>query len=192
MLAARPVSLIGSRPAALYLGTADGTSWVNAGAGLTLGWTYRSFAALANGDVAPWLHAGNTSGELFERRLSETEWRPLEVRVSPELIPLDCAIATEAAGCGFARSRQSWTHLHAFEDARGQRALVATSDLCSIAYVLSPDGCASHFVVEELGPLTRDMGDEIVGARTEAGMFTLVTEQGTIFEFPLAELSAAP
>jgi hypothetical protein len=191
-LPTHPVALVGARANTVYLGSADSLEWLNLQDGLSLGLTVRGFATTPepNGDYS--LYAGNTAGHMFQRRFSDQAWSPIPVRLDPALNATECAVLDEDEACGFARPQQSWQHFTVLADARGQHAVFGLTDLCSMAFIVRPDGCASSFAIEGLGPIGRSADDEIFAARNEAGFLTLATELGNVFEISRMELGLEP
>lgn len=189
---AYPVLLLGARPVTVYLGTADGSRWINAGAQLTPGYTYRAFAVHDPHGGEPRYYAGNTGGFLLHRRASDREWQPLPVRMSPELISVGCGATMRLDECGFLEPAHAWRHLSAAGSRGRPDLLVGFSDHCAISFMVDERGCTSHFTWEGAERILRPAEDEVMLARVEAGFLTVATELGSLYEQPLEELGIAP
>lgn len=185
---AYPVMLLGARPVTVYLGTADGRQWINVGAQLTPGYTYRAFAVRDPLSEEPHYYAGNTGGFLLHRRASDREWRSLTARLSPALIGWGCGATMQLDACGFLEPSHEWRHLSAAQSGARSDLLVGIGDVCALSFMVDERGCTSHFTWEGTAPTARPSEDQVMIARVEAGFLTVATELGALFEQPMAEL----
>ena len=183
-----PFALLGAGPNTIFIGRNDGLEWLSLQQGLTTGLTLRAFAALSGTNEEPQLYAGNTTGHAFQKKFSDRAWERIHPRLDPALAPLSCAELDPSSPCGFAIPKVAWQHFSVFADHAGQPALFAFSDLCSIAFVLRPDGCTSSVILDELGAVGRLTFDEIYAGQSAAGFLTLGTESGNLYELEWSAL----